>query len=345
MNSTGACIITDRITEELSVLIGNLNPSSVTWLTDDNTRNHCLPTLTGNLPGNNIISVPAGEENKNLEVASRIWKGMTDLQIDRKGLLVVLGGGVLGDMGGFCAATYKRGIDFVLIPTTLLAQVDASVGGKLGIDFESFKNHIGVFQNPVATLIDSCFLKTLPFAELRSGFAEIIKHCIISDQSMFSRISQFDLTAQPLSELISHSVAFKKEVVTKDPKESGLRKILNFGHTIGHGIESLSLNSGHRLLHGEAIAIGMITESWIACQRQMLSAAELSDIVGFILRIYGKQSIDFSTDKLIQVISQDKKNKGNRILMALPDRIGSCQWDIAVTPEEITASIGYYFNA
>ncbi len=327
------------------MLIAEISPSSVTLLTDENTAKYCLPLLENDITGFNRIIIPAGEQNKNLEGAAQIWKGLTDFQIDRKGLLVVLGGGVLGDMGGFCAATYKRGINFILIPTTLLAQVDASVGGKLGIDFEDFKNHIGVFQNPIATLIDSRFLKTLPKAELRSGFAEIIKHCIISDADMFAAICGKTLDEQSLSELVAHSVAFKKEVVTKDPKESGLRKILNFGHTIGHGIESLSLGSSHRLLHGEAIAIGMITESWIAHQKQMLSAGDLARITKFILQIFGKESVSASTDELIRVISQDKKNSGNKILMALPDGIGQCKWDVAVIPDEITAAVEYYLSA
>lgn len=345
MSSAGACILTDRTAEKLNALIAELNPSSVTLLTDENTAQHCLPLLATELPAFSQITVPAGEQNKNLGGATEIWKKMTDLQIDRKGLLIVLGGGVLGDMGGFCASTYKRGINFILIPTTLLAQVDASVGGKLGIDFEDFKNHIGVFQNPVATIIDSRFLKTVPGGELRSGFAEIIKHCIISDAVMFEKISGKDLESQQLEELVAHSVAFKKDVVTKDPKESGLRKILNFGHTIGHGIESLSLGSSHRFLHGEAIAIGMITESWIACQKNMISSDELNQITRFIKQIFGKETIPAATGDLIRVISQDKKNRGNKILMALPDGIGQCKWDVDVTPEEIRASLEYYLSA
>ena len=162
---------------------------------------------------------------------------------------------------------------------------------------------------------------------------------------MFAAICGKTLDEQSLSELVAHSVAFKKEVVTKDPKESGLRKILNFGHTIGHGIESLSLGSSHRLLHGEAIAIGMITESWIAHQKQMLSAGELTRITKFILQIFGKESVSAPTDELIRVISQDKKNTGNKILMALPDGIGQCKWDVAVIPDEITAAVEYYLSA
>ncbi|MEJ0032353.1 MAG: 3-dehydroquinate synthase family protein [Bacteroidota bacterium] len=212
--------------------------SQVVVLTDRNTRLHCYPLVAENIPSHEIIEIEAGETFKNIDTCQVIWQRMTDLRLDRHALLVVLGGGVLGDMGGFCAATYKRGIDFLLLPTTLLAQVDASVGGKLAIDFNGIKNHIGVFQLPVSTLIGPEFLKTLPFRELRSGFAEVIKHCIIGDQKMWNVIRAKDVAGQDWETVIRHSVEFKTGVVTEDPKEKGRRKILNFGHTIGHALET-----------------------------------------------------------------------------------------------------------
>jgi 3-dehydroquinate synthase len=255
---------------------------------------------------------------------------------------LILGGGVLGDLGGFCAATYKRGIDFVLMPTTLLAQVDASIGGKLGIDFNHYKNHIGVFQTPVTTLISPAFLKTLPERELRSGFAEIIKHCLISDATMWNNISSKNLKQQDWDILIPHSVKFKSKVVEEDPKEKGLRKILNFGHTIGHAVESYFLNSGNRIFHGEAIAIGMIAESFIGVKKGLLTETELTQISGYLLQIFGKNKDVISDKAVLEIIYQDKKNKGNKILAALTKGIGEAIWDVEISEEEIKESLSYY---
>src|SRR5688500_3075191 len=294
--------------------------SSLAVLVDENTRRHCLPLIATVLPNTFVIEVKSGEDEKNINTAVIIWQAMTEQALDRHACLIVLGGGVLGDMGGFCAATYKRGIDFILIPTTLLAQVDASIGGKLGVDFNHFKNHIGVFQKPALTLLFNGFLKTLSEAELRSGFAEVIKHTLISDASMWKKIVSKNLRDQDWDELIRHSVEFKAEVTTTDPKEKGLRKILNAGHTIGHALESYLLAKGRRILHGEAIAVGLITEGYIAKTHGFLSDAEFNTILGFILKTYGKVKVD--TDELpsiAQLTLQDKKNKGNKIMCVLLD--------------------------
>jgi 3-dehydroquinate synthase len=288
------------------------------------------------------MEIPAGEENKNLETCAQIWEQLTAHQFDRHSLLLVLGGGVLGDMGGFCAATFKRGIDFLLMPTTLLAQVDASVGGKLGIDFNQYKNHIGVFCEPSATLISPAFLRTLPPRELRSGFAEIIKHCLISDKRMWNGIRTRTLEQQQWNELIAHSVAFKKQVIDKDPREKGLRKILNFGHTVGHAIESYFLNSTNRLFHGEAIGIGMIAEAFIASKKKMISKDELKEITDYLNQVYPKVKLPESAKSILTLMLQDKKNKGNKILMALPEGIGQARWDVEVSQEEIEESLKYY---
>lgn len=311
-------------------------------LTDSNTHRFCWPLIKESLPDSELLVVPAGEEQKNLETCKLVWEYFTQQQLDRHALVLVLGGGVLGDLGGFCAATYKRGIDFILIPTTLLAQVDASVGGKLGIDFLNFKNHIGVFCEPVATLISPVFLKTLPERELRSGFAEVIKHCLIADRTMWNTLRKKSLQNQDWEALLGHSVDFKRGVVVTDPKEKGLRKILNFGHTIGHAVESYFLNSEHRIFHGEAIALGMLAESWIAFNKNMLKKAELEDIVGYLKQVYPVIPLPAKRDGLTELITQDKKNKGSKILMALPEGIGKARWDVEVSSEEINASLDYY---
>jgi len=257
-------------------------------------------------------------------------------------LLLILGGGVLGDMGGFCAATFKRGIDFMIMPTTLLSQVDASIGGKVGIDFLHFKNHIGVFCEPKATIIDTSFLKTLPERELRSGFAEVVKHCLISDFSMWQTIRRKSLHEQDWEALVQHSISFKKSVTDQDPKEKGLRKILNFGHTIGHALESYFLAEGNRIFHGEAIAMGMVMEAFIACEKKLISEQELEEISVYLIQIFEKQEMPWGDSALIQLTKQDKKNKGNEILMALPVGVGKAKWDTVVSKDELEKSFDYY---
>ena len=315
--------------------------SQIGVLVDENTRKSCYSVIQNQLPAHKLIEIPAGEENKTLETCTKVWEQLTENKFDRHSLLIILGGGVLGDLGGFCAATYKRGIDFLLIPTTLLAQVDASIGGKLGIDFQHYKNHIGVFQEPVSTQISPIFLETLPERELRSGFAEVIKHCLISDRAMWETISSRSLKDQDWNVLIKHSAEFKLSVIRQDPKEKGLRKILNFGHTIGHAIESYFLDHNERLFHGEAIAVGMICESYIGFKKEMISRSDLDQISNFISKIYGKVNLP-EVDLIITLMAQDKKNKGNKILMALTEGIGKAVWDIEVSREEIEEALRGY---
>ncbi len=310
-------------------------------LVDENTQRFCYESVKQHLPAHVIIKIPAGELHKNLETCQQIWKQLTDHRFDRHSLLIILGGGVPGDMGGFCAATFKRGIDFCLMPTTLLAQVDASIGGKLGIDFGPFKNHIGLFQEPIATYIATDFLKTLPFRELRSGYAEVIKHCLISDKKMWGTIQKRPLEEQPWLTLVKHSAAFKSSVVKKDPREIGLRKILNFGHTLGHGIEGYHLSAGVSLFHGEAIAAGMVMEAHIACHQKLVNGKELKAVTDYILTVFGKIDVPDGSS-LIPLLRQDKKNKGNTILMAVPKGIGKAVWDVPVSEGEILEAMDYY---
>lgn len=313
-------------------------------LVDQNTKKHCYESVKPLLPAHKVIQIKAGEENKNLETCSYIWEQMTENELDRHSLLVNLGGGVIGDMGGFCAATYKRGIDFIQIPTTLLSQVDASVGGKLGIDFQGFKNHLGVFTLPNAVLIDKEFLKSLPERELRSGFAEIIKHCLIQDATKWKEIRILDLDQQNLGDLIQHSVEIKKKVVAADPTEKGLRKILNFGHTLGHAIETFFLDKGKkRLLHGEAIAAGMIAEAYIGFQKGMLNEDEMAQIEEFIYAVYGTVNIDSADfDTIIKLTQQDKKNRGKLVRASILKGIGDCAYDISLSKTDMKKALAYY---
>lgn len=332
------------IAETLSQYLSDKNYSKVMILVDQNTKKHCYESVKPLLPAHKVIQIKAGEENKNLETCSYIWEQMTENELDRHSLLVNLGGGVIGDMGGFCAATYKRGIDFIQIPTTLLSQVDASVGGKLGIDFQGFKNHLGVFTLPNAVLIDKEFLKSLPERELRSGFAEIIKHCLIQDAVKWREIRILDLDQQNLGDLIQHSVEIKKKVVAADPTEKGLRKILNFGHTLGHAIETFFLDKGKkRLLHGEAIAAGMISEAYIGFQKGMLSEDEMAQIEEFIYAVYGSVNIDPNDfEAIIKLTLQDKKNKGKLVRASILKGIGDCAYDISLSKTDMKKALAYY---
>lgn len=268
---------------------------------------------------------------------------MTEEALDRKALMLNLGGGVIGDMGGFCASLYKRGVRFINCPTTLLSQVDASVGGKLGIDFKGLKNHLGVFNEPETVVIAPEFLKTLPQAELRSGYAEIIKHGLIRDKAYFKKLQAQNWENQDWESLIRHSVGIKKAVVDADPKENGLRKILNFGHTIGHAFESYFLDTSNHLLHGEAIALGMIAEGFLSFEKVGLSYEDFQELSQFLLKVYGK--VNFSLhelDPILDLCLQDKKNEGQTLLFSLLESIGNCTFNIPVTREEIKNAIHYY---
>lgn len=317
--------------------------SKILVLVDENTQQACYSRIAESLPAHGVLAVDSGEENKVLGTCEAIWQTMTDEKLDRHSVLIILGGGVLGDMGGFCAATYKRGIEFILIPTTLLAQADASIGGKLGIDFNNFKNHIGVFKQPALTLLHADFLKTLPEQELRSGFAEVIKHALISDKNLWDTIRAKDLKSQEWDSLLKQSAEFKCSVIEKDPYEKGLRKILNAGHTVGHALESYFLASGNKVLHGEAVAAGLIAEAYIAFKKNMLDESSLKEISDYIVKIFGKLTIpENALPEIATRCLQDKKNNGNSVLGVLPDRIGNATWDVEISLAEIAASLKFY---
>ena len=261
--------------------------SKIGFLVDSNSADHCLKQIEQKFSFDfHVITISDGEENKNLSTCEKVWQELINLKFDRNSLLINLGGGVVCDLGGFVASTYMRGIDFINVPTTLLSQVDASVGGKLGVDFNNLKNLIGIFKEPSCVIIDTNFLKTLSEKELKSGFAEVIKHCLIRDKKMFDKISKFMWSENNWDEIIKHSISIKSEVVNKDLKESGLRKILNFGHTIGHAIETTYLNKYNKMLHGEAISIGLICESYISYHHQKINSSDLKLITDYIFNIY-----------------------------------------------------------
>lgn len=319
--------------------------SKIAVLVDENTGRHCYPIIQKHLPEHILIEIQSGEVNKNLRTCEHIWQELTNHHFDRKSLMVNLGGGVIGDMGGFCAVTYKRGIDFINIPTTLLAAVDANIGGKLGIDFQGFKNHLGFFQDPNEVFIDPVFLRTLSPRELRSGFAEVIKHGLIADADYFHAVMKEELNQPNWNAVIAHSVHIKSEVVAEDPREKGLRKILNFGHTVGHAIESFYLESENHLLHGEAIAIGMVCEAYLSTKLLGMSEDDLATITETMFRVYPELVInkkDFTS--IIKLMYQDKKNINSFLNHSLLYELGRAGYDVAVDEKDVMDSLFYYLK-
>jgi len=331
---------------ELVKFIVQGNYSRFFILTDENTELHCLQAIKnelGDIDNYDLIEIPAGEENKDIDYCIGIWRMLIDFAADRKSLLVNLGGGVISDMGGFAASTFKRGIDFVHVPTTLLSQVDASVGGKTGIDINSIKNIIGTFTQPKAVFINYDFLKTLPQRQILSGLAEMLKHGLIMDADYWNALKNSDLS-QPSEELIYRSVEIKNKVVIEDPTEMGIRKALNFGHTIGHAVETNSLiNDKNPLTHGEAIAIGMICEAYLAHKKTGLSGNEMAEIVKVISSLYPKYQLkETSYEALLSIMMKDKKNQNGRINCTLLTHIGQCNLDNICTDAELCESLSYY---
>ena len=324
--------------------------SKIAILVDENTRKYCLPRLMENLDADHwtVIEIKSGEQYKSLETCEKIWNRLLMVGFDRHSLLINLGGGVIGDMGGFCAATYMRGIDFVQIPTTVLAQVDSSVGGKLGVDLQQVKNIVGLFANPAAVFVDNRFLSTLPESELKSGFAEIVKHALIADNLLWNEvltmISEGIQASNIDDEFLAKAIEVKRKVVIADPYEKGLRKTLNFGHTIGHAVETQSWRTENPLLHGEAIYVGMICENYLAFAKSLLSKEVLDEVNAVIKKIFYVSGSVNDKPEIWELMTKDKKNKLNKVYSALIDGIGSSIYNIEITREEVMNSLSYYQN-
>lgn len=317
-------------------------------LVDENTSAHCLPVLLQNteeLADAEIIEIESGEQNKTLDICNQLWNTLTELDADRRSLFINLGGGVISDMGGFIAATFKRGIDFINIPTTLLAQVDAAIGGKTGIDLNNVKNQVGLFAAPEAVFIAPQFLETLPHQQLKSGFAEVIKHGLIADSNYWNLIRELDNLRTDMSEeLVFSSVKIKNKVVMEDPEEAGLRKVLNFGHTIGHAIETYSLTHDSKpVTHGEAVAAGMICETFLSHRKLGLGRNDLHDILSFILRNFEPYPLTKEAfPELIKLMGNDKKNISGQFRFTLLSRIGKAETDKPCDEEDILAALAFY---
>lgn len=323
--------------------------SKIFILVDENTHEYCLPVLLGNLETDlsfEILEIEAGEEMKNIQTANHLWEILTEMQADRKALIINLGGGVITDMGGFVASTYKRGIQFINIPTTLLSMCDASIGGKTGIDLMHYKNMVGTFTFPEQIFVYTQFLETLPFKELRSGFAEMLKHGLIADKSHWENLIQIHkLDTEAVVPHIQVSMDIKQDVVEKDFHEKNIRKTLNFGHTIGHAIESLCLEQGNPILHGEAVAVGMISEAHLSYLEGLISEEDSKIIIENIQRYYPYLDVsDFKDDDISALLLNDKKNTKSKINFSLLSGIGSCVFDHQCSQENILKSLDFYRN-
>ena len=315
--------------ETLAEMLKPSHYSKIFILVDENTSQYCLPHLLNNLATEieiEIIELEVGEIHKNIATCTEVWGALSDLGGDRKSILINLGGGVISDLGGFVACTFKRGIDFINIPTTLLSMVDASIGGKNGVDLGNLKNQIGIIREPKAVIVDTQFLSTLPQNEMRSGLAEMLKHGLIFDKKYWDKFKDLkSLNTDNLNELIHQSIEIKNEIVCEDLTENGIRKSLNFGHTLGHAIESYFLENDNKtsLLHGEAIAVGMILESFISREKELLTNEEYQEIKYIINDIF--ERVEFSQidiEKIIELLIFDKKNEFGKVQFALLDGIG-----------------------
>ncbi|WP_396634586.1 3-dehydroquinate synthase [Maribacter sp. R86514] len=321
--------------------------SIVFILVDENTHELCLPNFMAEINGDyqfEIIEIESGEINKNIETCVGVWEALSELGADRKSVMINLGGGVLTDMGGFIASTFKRGIDFINVPTTLLSMVDASVGGKTGIDLGALKNQIGVINQPVMVLVIPDFLDTLENRQVISGFAEMLKHGLIQSNSYWEALKEAN-SLEDMKKHILTSIQIKNEVVLQDPTEQNIRKILNYGHTLGHAIESYFLESESKemLLHGEAIAVGMILEGYLSHKLLGLSEQSLNDIKTTFLDKYEK--VEFSDDdfeNILKLMKYDKKNSHGKVNFVLLKTVGEPIIDVEIPVELFAEAFAYY---
>ena len=339
--------IGDSSLDALNTFLAKNKYSSYFIICDENTFEHCLPTLLFHSPLLNeaeIIELESGEDKKTLDTCLQVWGALTDAGADKKSLIINLGGGVISDLGGFVASTFKRGIDFVNIPTTLLAMVDASVGGKTGVDFEGIKNHIGTTCEPKGVFVNPEFLNSLSGRQIKNGYAEIIKIALIADADFWKEIKKLKTPPEFSNKtIITKAIELKNNIVKKDLHEKSIRKSLNFGHSIGHALESSLLEQKKDILHGEAIAAGMIMELIIANKLKMIAAKELKEITDYINSIYKPIVLTKETEKLIsKYILHDKKNEGDQLCFALPDKTGAYKLSTGITKDGVTEAISVY---
>lgn len=338
--------LTNDLKTDLLDITAGFSDAKIFLIFETNTWNYCWPFIRGfrDIPDSNILILKPGEENKSIGQVTEAWDALGRGGTDRSSLVINVGGGMLTDLGGFIASTFKRGLAFINVPTTLLAMVDASTGGKTGINFRGLKNEIGIIRQPMHVFLYLPFLRTLDPENLLSGYAEMLKAGLIADRQLWGRLKEFDLNGyneEELGRLIWRSIEIKKEVVDADPEERGIRKALNFGHTIGHALESESLHSGHALAHGYAVAYGMVVEAVLSGKKLGLPLESVNEIRETITRLYGLPPETIrKTDVLLEWMKFDKKNRDNRINFTLLDAIGKCRINMVASEEEILQAFG-----
>ena len=351
--NTQKVIISRKLEEELSTAMVECERDRLFVLVDENTQRLCLPLLSDMdcMRGAQVITIGATDANKTVGTLQQVWTALQQGGATRHSLLVNLGGGMVTDLGGFAAATFKRGLNYINIPTTLLAMVDASVGGKTGVNFGGLKNEVGVFSNASAVILDTTFLKTMDHENLLSGYAEMLKHGLISDDLHWAEILKHQETLEnlerqenldKLSALLADSVAVKQRIVTEDPTELGLRKALNLGHTVGHAFESLALQR-KPILHGYAVAYGLVCELYLSCVKTGFPTDKMRQTVSFIREHYGQMSItcdDYPT--LLQLMTHDKKNVAGKINFTLLGGVGDIRINQTATEEDIKEALDFY---
>ena len=343
-------IITTNIASELESYLSSHKYDKIFVLTDINTREKCFPFLSmvNAISEAKHITIKANDTNKNIEQVSAIWEILSNSGASRNSLLINLGGGMITDLGGFAGATFKRGIHNLNIPTTLMASVDAAVGGKTGINFNGLKNEIGSFYHPDCVMIDCAFLKTLDLSNRLSGYAEMIKHGLISNEKILHDVLSFDIAnndveTEKLNDLVKTSVAVKERIVEEDPKEFGIRKALNFGHTIGHAFESLSFAKERPILHGHAIAAGIVCEIYLShkcCEMQVESLRTVTNFIKDQYPPFVYYCNDY--DALYELMTHDKKNEGGHIMFTLLGGIGDIRINQKIDKTLVLESLDFY---
>lgn len=332
-------VLDDAMKSMVDFINANYPNSKRYIIADNNTLQHCLPIIDKYLGAlkveQQVFNIEPGEDSKSMDLAYQLWENFTDLGISRNDVIINIGGGVVSDLGGFVAATYKRGVDVINVPTSLLAMADASVGGKVGVNFNQLKNHLGYFSNPKAVFIHTDFLNTLPDREFVSGFSEMIKHALISEKDSWNKIyAQKSLSVDFVTELLPSSIAIKNKFVQADPFDKGIRRVLNFGHTLGHAIETLFMDSDTEVLHGEAVAAGMICASYISYKQTGLSKNDLLQISELLHEVFDLEFVSWlMAENLALPLKHDKKNEGTNLRFVLLTEPGQAVFDQEVSLE------------
>ncbi len=344
-------VMSQNLEEVLTAAVAECEKDRLFILTDETTKALCLPVIERYdcLKGAQVITIGATDTHKTLDSLAHVWEALGEGGATRHSLLINLGGGMVTDLGGFAASTFKRGINYINIPTTLLSMVDASVGGKTGINFRGLKNEIGVFNNAATVILDTQFLKTLDAENILSGYAEMLKHGLIDSEAHWAELVNFSLgniesieTLGNLSKILEKSVAVKQRIVTEDPTEQGIRKALNLGHTAGHAFESFALKH-QPILHGYAVAYGLVCELYLSCIKTGFPTDKMHQTVNFIHEHYGKMAITCDDyPQLMELMTHDKKNVAGIINFTLLGGIGDIRINQTATKDEIYEALDFY---